>query len=158
MGRGGYRRAVRFSHTTVYVNRVAETLAFWERAFGVEPRLVDPGGDYAELDTGGTRLAFVSHRWVVTLFDASYRESDADRRPIGVEVGFEVGDVDAAVERAAAAGARVLAEPVDRPGGGRVARVRDGDGLIVALSSPTPPGDPRNPPPAGPPGPPGPPA
>ena len=126
---------MRFSHTILYVNDVAETLAFWERAFGIRPHFVHPDKGYAELDTGGTRLAFASHELVSTLFESSYRETDAGRRPIGVEVGFEVDDVDAAFAKATDAGAEVLADPVNHPWGQRVAYVRDGDGLIVALGS-----------------------
>ncbi|BAM04721.1 VOC family protein [Phycisphaera mikurensis] len=126
---------MRFSHTIVYVERVQDSLAFWQRAFGVRPGFVHESGDYGELDTGTTKLAFASHRLAATLFDGSYRETDAARRPIGFEVSFVVDDVQAAYERAVASGAEAFAAPVEHPWGQTVAYVRDGDGTIVALGS-----------------------
>ena len=141
---------MRLSHTILYVSDVAASLAFWQRAFGIGPGFVHDSGDYAELAigdaelaiggaepaTGGTKLAFAAHGLVETLFDATYRESDPKRRPIGFEVTLEVDDVAAAFRRAVDAGAEALAEPVDHPWGQTVAYVRDGDGAIVALGSP----------------------
>ncbi len=126
---------MRFSHTVHYVHNVAASVAFYERALGIEAGFVHPEGDYAELGTGDTKLAFASHRLVTTLFEHSYRESDPARRPIGFELSFEVPDVDAAFERAVAAGADALASPVEHPWGQRVAYVRDLDGAVLALGS-----------------------
>lgn len=126
---------MRFSHTIHYVNNVRASVAFWKEAFGVEAHFVHPEGDYAELATGETKLAFASHRLVATLFAHSYRESDPHRRPIGFELSLEVDDVDEAHARALRAGADDVAAPVDHPWGQRVAYVRDADGAVVALGS-----------------------
>jgi len=49
---------------------------------------------------------------------------------------ISVDDVDRATGRARELGAKVLAEPFDTPGGGRVATVRDPAGAVVSLSRP----------------------
>jgi lactoylglutathione lyase len=47
-------------------------------------------------------------------------------------------DVDAAYERALAAGATSAAEPDDKPWGQRIAYVRDLNGILVELCTATP--------------------
>ena len=40
---------------------MAASVDFYERAFGLERRLLHESGQYAELETGATALAFASH-------------------------------------------------------------------------------------------------
>jgi predicted enzyme related to lactoylglutathione lyase len=54
----------------------------------------------------------------------------------GAQVGFQVSDLDAAHQRAMAAGAQVVHEPKTQPWG-RSARYRDPDGNIVELTEAT---------------------
>jgi lactoylglutathione lyase len=51
---------------------------------------------------------------------------------------FVVNDVDAEVARVAAAGARVLSGPVDRPWGHRTVHLADPDGFVVELAQEIP--------------------
>jgi uncharacterized glyoxalase superfamily protein PhnB len=50
-----------------------------------------------------------------------------------MEIGFTVADVQAAYDRAIAAGARALAAPATKPWGQTVAYVRCPDGTLVEL-------------------------
>ena len=61
----------------VYVRDPASSVDFYERAFGLKRRFVHESGDFAELDTGSTRLAFAT----LELGDAtSAASSPATRR------------------------------------------------------------------------------
>jgi lactoylglutathione lyase len=48
---------MKFGYTIVYVDAVADTLAFYKQAFGFETRFLHESGDYGELGTGATVLA-----------------------------------------------------------------------------------------------------
>ncbi|MGE8356838.1 MAG: VOC family protein, partial [Microvirgula sp.] len=52
---------MKFGYTIVYVASVAETLTFYQQAFGFDTRFLHESGEYGELETGGTALAFASH-------------------------------------------------------------------------------------------------
>ena len=51
---------MKFGYTIVYVSSVADTLTFYKEAFGFETRFLHESGQYGELNTGGTVLAFAS--------------------------------------------------------------------------------------------------
>lgn len=68
---------MRFGYTILYVDDVTATLAFYDRAFGLKARMVDENG-YAELDTGGTVLAFLSRAMLAGMGKAT---SARGRRP-----------------------------------------------------------------------------
>ena len=87
---------ISFRYTIVYVPDVAATLDFYGRAFGFETRFSDPSGDYGELITGDTTLAFVSEG-LATSNIASYQPNRADSAPAGIEIALITSDVAAAV-------------------------------------------------------------
>lgn len=127
-----------FGYTILYVPDVERTVAFYEEAFSLEPRFVHESGDYAEMETGETALAFASHDLAQSNFEAPYRESQPDDRPAGFEIALVTDDVPNAFQRAVEAGAESLAEPAQKPWGQSVAYVRDLNGVIVELASPMP--------------------
>ena len=51
---------MRFGYAIAYVLDVEATITFWEQAFGLKRRMVVEGGEYGELETGATRLAFAA--------------------------------------------------------------------------------------------------
>jgi lactoylglutathione lyase len=51
---------MKLGYTIAYVADVPASLAFFENAFGLTRRFLHEGGDYGELDTGATTLAFAS--------------------------------------------------------------------------------------------------
>jgi lactoylglutathione lyase len=124
-----------FAYTIVYVPDVAASLAFFERAFGLKTRFLHESGAYGEVDTGagGAKLAFVDHATARDSVQHDYVAADASPQPLGMEIGFTVGDVQAAYDEAVAAGARPLAAPVSKPWGQTVAYVRCPDGTLVEL-------------------------
>lgn len=101
--------------------------------FGFEERLVVQGADddvveHAELawPEGGT----------VTLGSAGRAGNVFSERPTGSSAVYVVTDeVDAAFDRATAAGAEALTAPADQDYGGRTATVRDPEGNLWSFGS-----------------------
>ncbi len=125
-------------YVIVYVPSVPDTVAFYERAFGFEGSFVHEAGDYGELKTGATKLAFTSHALASSAVPFRYRPVEGHADPLGAEITLTTPDVDAAYARAIEAGATALAEPHDEPWGQRVSYVRDLNGFAVGIASPMP--------------------
>lgn len=127
---------MKFGYTIVYVASVAETLTFYQQAFGFDTRFLHESGEYGELETGGTALAFASHGMGEQLLSGRYVKAAPAADPLGIELAFVSDDVVAAHARAVAAGASSVAVPAVQPWGQTVAYVRDMNGVLVELCSP----------------------
>ncbi len=124
---------MQFGYTILYVEDIPKTIAFYEAAFGFARRFVHEGGDYGELETGATVLAFSSLRLMAELGKNPQRAS-ADAPTF--EIAFTTPDVAAAVQRAVDAGARLVQAPQQMPWGQTVAYVADINGALVELCTP----------------------
>jgi uncharacterized glyoxalase superfamily protein PhnB len=111
------------------------TIAFYERAFGLARRFVHESGQYGELETGATALAFVTET-TATENSGPFRPSRPGELPPAMEVALTCDDVPAAFQRALAAGAISVKQPSTKPWGQTVAYVRDLDGFLVELCTP----------------------
>ncbi len=120
-----------FGYVIVYVPDVARAVEFYERAFGVQRRFVHPSGQYAELETGATALAFANESF--TPSQGAFAPNRRDRPAAGAELALVVPDVPAAVARAVQSGAEQVVEPTVKPWGQTIAYVRDLDGFLVEL-------------------------
>jgi catechol 2,3-dioxygenase-like lactoylglutathione lyase family enzyme len=127
---------MKFGYTIAYVPDVAQSLQFFERAFGFATRFLHESGTYGELETGDTALAFASHELAESNFAQGHVAASDSAQPLGMELGFVTPDVAAAHARAVAAGAVELSAPVTKPWGQVVSYVRCPDGLLVELCSP----------------------
>jgi lactoylglutathione lyase len=127
---------VRFGYTILYVRDVPASLEFYERAFAQQRRFLHESGEYGELETGSTTLAFATHGLAVLNVPASFQAGEASAAPPAFEVCFVTDDVAGAFERALAAGAAEISQPQVKPWGQEVAYVRDPDGNLVELASP----------------------
>jgi lactoylglutathione lyase len=119
-----------------YVEDPAAAAAFYAETFGLEVEFVAPGGSYAQLSTGQTKLAFASYALGEANFPGGVRRPDTDGPPPNVEIVLVHEDVDGAYEHALAAGCTSLAAPQDKPHGQRVAYVRDPFGTLLELATP----------------------
>lgn len=126
---------MQFAYTIVYVADVAASLAFFERAFGLQRRFLHESGAYGELETGGTTLSFARHDIASDNLGHDYRRA-SDGAPLGMEIGLATQDVPAAYARALQSGAQGLTPPVTKPWGQVVAYVRCPDGTLVELCTP----------------------
>lgn len=123
-------------YTILYVPNVEQTVSFYEEAFGLSRRFVHESGEYAELETGETVLAFAAHDLAASNFEVDYRRTAPNEAPPAFEVGLVTDDVAGAFERATEAGAEPLAAPKEKPWGQTVSYVRDIDGVIVEICTP----------------------
>jgi lactoylglutathione lyase len=127
---------VKLGYTILYVADVAASLRFYEAAFGLARRFLHEGGDYGELDTGATTLAFASHALADANFSGGIVRANESKQPLGMEVALVTSDVAAAHARALAAGAKELKAPQQKPWGQTVSYLRAPDGCLVELCTP----------------------
>jgi lactoylglutathione lyase len=130
------KNMMKFGYTIVYVSSVADTLAFYKAAFGFETRYLDESGQYGELNTGETILAFAAYEMGDLNLDGDYQKTDLNAKPFGIELAFVTEDVAAAYHQAIAAGAVAIKEPTAKSWGQVVAYVRDRSGSLIELCSP----------------------
>lgn len=124
---------MKFGYTILYVEDVREAVAFYETAFGIQPKFVHESGDFAELDTGATALAFCSFQ---LLRQMGKTPKGPDRDAPCFEIAFTTDDVAGAVARAVEAGAELKRAPEVMPWGQTVAYVTDGNGFLVEICAP----------------------
>lgn len=121
---------MKLGYTIFYVNDVQKSLTFYQDAFGFARRFLHESGDWGELETGPTALAFCSHA-LLKQMGKTTRQPDPDH-PCN-EIALVTEDVAAAVARACQAGAMLKQAPEEMPWGQTVAYVSDPDGFLVEI-------------------------
>jgi len=127
---------MKLGYTIIYVPDVAASLAFFEQAFGMKRRFLHESGDYGELETGETTLAFASHALGRANFSAGHVAASESPLPLGMEIALVTPEVHKAHALALAAGAQELKVPEAKPWGQVVSYVRCPDGTLVEICSP----------------------
>ncbi len=127
---------MKFSYTILYVKDVVQSVAFYEKAFSLKQKFIHESKQYAEMETGGTTLAFASNELAKSNLTQEFQKNSLSNLPAGIEVGFVADDIIAAFSCAIAAGAVVVVNPKVKPWGQTVAYVRDLDGIIIEIASP----------------------
>ncbi|MFN7262487.1 MAG: VOC family protein [Pseudobdellovibrionaceae bacterium] len=126
---------MKLGYTILYVKNVSETLNFFIKAFGLKKKFLHESGDYGELSTGETTLAFASFELAESNGVGFGREKSS--RPCSeMEVALVTKDVEGAFQRAISEGAINVVSPVIKPWGQTVAYVREPDGFLVEICSP----------------------
>ena len=125
-----------FGYTILYVRDVPASLTFYERAFGQRRRFLHESGQYAELETGATALAFAAIELAASNLPGALAPAVAAESGPSFEVCFVTEDVGGAYERAVGEGAEPVSPPLSKPWGQDVAYVRDRDGTLVEIASP----------------------
>lgn len=123
-------------YVVLIVEDLDRTLDFYCGVLGL--RSGHRSGDYAQLDTGATRLAFYTRRAMAATLGMALIRPPLEAP--GFELGFKVENVDAAYAELLAKGAPPVTAPTDRPWGQRTAYVRDPDGHLIELAQAVPPG------------------
>lgn len=124
---------MRFKYTILYVENVSKTLEFYTSAFGLTVAFLHEGGDYGELETGGTTLAFCS---LSLLHQLGKKTAAPDAQRSSFEIAFETDDVAGSLEKAVAAGATLKQDAQEMPWGQTTAYVTDMNGFLVEICSP----------------------
>lgn len=121
-------------YVVLYVADVGASMAFYSRAFGLAVDFLHDDGDYGEMATGETRLAF----------SRLGQSRDADRAVAQTAPGlpacglaFATDDVSAALGRALAAGAVLVQHATAMPWGQTICYVRAPEGTVVEICAPT---------------------
>lgn len=125
-----------FGYTIVYVPDVQAASTFYESAFGCKLRFISNEGDYAEMETGDTTLSFASEK-MAGLLGFTITPNRAEATAPAIELAFVTEEVLAGFEKAVAAGAAPVTNPKQTPWGQMVSYVRDLNGVLVEICSPT---------------------
>ena len=125
---------MKLGYTILYVPDVEQTVAFYERAFGLKRTFLHESG-YGEMTTGETKLAFATLE-LARSNGVSIRPAQRHEPSPAFEIAFVTDNVAAAFANAVEAGAEPLAEPTQKPWGQTVSYVRDLNGFLVELCSP----------------------
>ena len=124
---------MRFGYTIIYVKNIEETMAFYEKAFGMKQSFAPESGMYGEVETGSaTKLGFVSEDFVASS-DIEFAYNNKAAKAAGFVICLISDDVQAAYDKACAAGAVSVKEPHDKPWGQTVALVKDNNGVFVEI-------------------------
>lgn len=126
---------MKLGYTIIYVADVPETVRFYEAAFGVDRRFIHESNLYAEMETGGTALAFAGQE-AAEMGGLAIMPNDPSGIAAGWEVCFVTDDVSTAYARAVTAGCHPVTPPTDKPWGQTVSYVRDLNGCLVEIASP----------------------
>jgi len=126
---------MKLGYVILYVANVPATVDFYEKAFGLQRRFLHESGQYAEMETGATALAFAAEE-MAKANGLTVRFNRVKEDAAAVEVALVTPDVEAAYERAVKAGAQAAQPPKQKPWGQTVAYVRDLDGVLVELCTP----------------------
>lgn len=127
---------MKYGYTIIYVADVETTVEFYKSAFGFETRFMHEEGGYAELETGGTVLAFAAFSVAESVLPSGFQKLADMEKPAGMEIGLVTDDVPTTVSKAVDAGAKLLAEPVEKPWGQTVAYVRGPAGELIEICTP----------------------
>lgn len=122
-----------FRYSILYVDDVATALDFYERALGFKRAFLHESGDYGELATGETKLAF-SSKALMRQLGKSPGAPDPEN-PV-FELAFETDDVAAALKKAISAGATLVQDEREEPWGQTTSYVSDPFGYLIEICSP----------------------
>ncbi|AUX26896.1 ring-cleavage extradiol dioxygenase [Sorangium cellulosum] len=122
----------KLGYVILYVDDADAAFDFYSSVFGLKERSRHDG--YIELETGATVFALCERRFVKKRLGISFGPKGRGAS----EVAFVLprAQIGEAFERAVAAGAEPLLEPVEQPWGQLVSYVRDPDGHLVEICSP----------------------
>jgi lactoylglutathione lyase len=120
-------------YVIVIVEDIDRAVRFYTEILGL--RLGHRADEYAQFDTGVTRLALYSRRSMAKTLGRAVNPSPPDA--VEFELGFKVDDVDSAYLTLVGRGATAITPPTDRPWGQRTAYISDPDGHLIELAQQT---------------------
>lgn len=132
---------MRFRYSCIIVRDVPATVAFYEKAFGFPLRFMHPSRAYAELETGATLLSFFGESFIANqklLGDLPFRPVRPDAEPVTAVLAFDTESLEQDWQRAISAGAKVVKAPEPKPWQQTVGYLRDPDGIVIELCTPSP--------------------
>jgi lactoylglutathione lyase len=128
---------MQFGYTILYVEDVKATIEFYEKAFGLSRRFLQEG-QYGELETGTTRLAFAQNTFAATMTDVPFETAALAKPAPPAELAFCTDDIETAFRKALDAGAVEVSKAETKPWGQTVSYVRDLNGFLIEICTPIP--------------------
>lgn len=83
---------MKFSYAIIYVENVEDTINFYQKAFNLKQYFLHESKQYAELDTGDTKLAFASNT-LIESNDIKFVKNKLKNCAAGFEIAFVSEDV-----------------------------------------------------------------
>ena len=130
---------MKLGYVITYVDDVNDCLKFYKNAFELDIKMqyeVEGAVLYGEMQTEGAILGFASHALGDMNLKGNYLKLNPHDKPIGQEIVFVVENINDCYQRAVAAGAISLAEPVQKPWGQTVAYLRAKEGTLIEICTP----------------------
>lgn len=121
-----------FRYTILYVDDVPATLDFYKKAFGFHVGFLHENGDYGELLSGQTKLAFSS---TALMRQLDKNPSIPSAESPAFEIAFETDDVKAGLSKALEAGAELVQDVREEPWGQTTSYVSDPNGYLIEICS-----------------------
>lgn len=125
-----------YAYTILYINDVAKTIAFYEEAFGFKRKFITPEGDYGELDTGATTIAFANLELASYNFSKGISPITNTDKPAGMELAFVSENIEGDFQKAVDAGASIYEPIIEKPWGQKVGYLRDINGTLIEICTP----------------------
>lgn len=126
---------LKYSYTILYVQNVEETLAFYEKAFGMKQKFITPEKDYGELDTCTTTLAFADYS-IPEYNGVEISKHDKNLASPAFELTFVTENIETDFKTAVDAGAEIVKQPEVKPWGQTVGYLKDLNGFLIELCTP----------------------
>ncbi len=126
---------MKFSYTIIYVKNVPETIDFYQKAFKLKLGFIHDSQQYAELDTGNTKLAFASEE-LAKSNGVDFELNTTEKLSPCFEIALTSEDVENDFDFACQHGATVIKKPTKKPWGQLVGYVKDVNGIIIEICSP----------------------
>lgn len=127
---------MKFTYTILYVEDVTETIGFYEKAFGFIRKFITPEGDYGELISGETTIAFASIELGNSNFESEFEKITKSNKPFGVEMAFTTENIETDFQKAINSGATEFKPLTEKPWGQKVGYVRDNNGFLIEICTP----------------------
>jgi len=124
---------MKLKYTILYVENVTATIEFYENAFGFSRIFIHEAGDYGELNTGETTLAFSSLKLMSDLGKNPQKASPS--APV-FEIAFETTEVSKWLNQAIQQGATLVQDVKLEPWGQTTSYVSDINGFLIEICSP----------------------
>jgi uncharacterized glyoxalase superfamily protein PhnB len=127
---------MKYAYTILYVENVAETIEFYEKAFGFNRNFLTPENDYGELISGETTIAFASIELGNSNFKSGFEKISKSEKPFGVELAFTTENIEKDFQNAINFGATEFEPITEKPWGQKVGYLIDNNGFLIEICTP----------------------
>jgi len=127
---------MKYAYTILYVENVAGTIEFYEKAFGFNLKFLTPENDYGELISGETTISFASIELGNSNFKNGFEKINNSGKPFGVQLSFTTENIESDFKNAIKSGATEFEPLTEKPWGQKVGYLRDNNGFLIEICTP----------------------